>query len=71
MNDFVIDAGPIIHLSQLKLFNLLELLLTLHISTDVWKEITRFDLPGKKELEEFKEIQVHRILEREKKTDQG
>jgi hypothetical protein len=61
MNDIVIDAGPIIHLSQLKLFNLLEPFLPLHTSTEVWKEITSFDLPGKKEVEKFKKIQVHSL----------
>jgi predicted nucleic acid-binding protein len=68
MNDIVIDAGPIIHLSQLKLFNLLEPFLPLHTSTEVWKEITSFDLPGKKEVEQFKKIQVHRILKEEKRA---
>ncbi len=68
MNDIIIDAGPIIHLSQLKLFNLLELFLPLHTSTEVWEEITSFDLSGKKEVEQFKKIQVHRISEEEKRT---
>ncbi len=66
MNDVVIDAGPIIHLSQLKLFNLLELFPLLHTSTEVWNEITRFDLPGKKEVEKAENIKVHRVSEKEK-----
>lgn len=68
MSEFVINAGPIIHLSQLKLFHLFELFRNLHTSTEVWKEITRFDLPGKKEVEKSENIQVHRITEKEKRV---
>lgn len=66
MNEVIIDAGPIIHLSQLKLFHLLEMFPHLHTTTEVWKEITRFDLPGKKEVEGSEKVKVHQITPREK-----
>lgn len=67
MNEVVVDAGPIIHLSQLKLFQLFDLFPQLHTTAEVWREITRFNLPGKKEVERSKKIRVHRILKKEKK----
>jgi len=66
MNEVVIDAGPIIHLSQLKLFHLFDLFPQLHTTTEVWREITRFNLPGKEEAERSKKIRIHRILKKEK-----
>lgn len=66
MNEVIIDAGPIIHLSQLKIFHLLEMFPHLHTTTEVWKEITRFDLPGKKEVEGSEKVKVHQITPREK-----
>jgi predicted nucleic acid-binding protein len=67
MTDVVLDAGPVIHLSQLKLFPLLALFPSLHTSADIWREITRFDLPGKREIEGSKNIRVHKVPEREKR----
>lgn len=66
MNEVVIDAGPIIHLSQLKLFHLFDLFPQLHTTPEAWREITRFNLPGKQEAESSRKIKITRISKKEK-----
>jgi len=68
MTEVVLDAGPVIHLSQLKLFRLLALFPSLNTPLDVRKEITRFDLPGKREIERSEDIHMHRVSEKERRA---
>ncbi|MBM4024119.1 MAG: hypothetical protein FJ280_01770 [Planctomycetes bacterium] len=68
MSEVVLDAGPVIHLSQLKLFRLLALFPSLHTPLEVRKEITRFDLPGKREFERSEGIHVHRVSGSERRA---
>ena len=54
----VSNSGPLIHLTQIKSFNVLGIIKRIYIPQEVFDEVCSFGLPGKKEVRESKLIKV-------------
>jgi predicted nucleic acid-binding protein len=59
----VCDSGPLIHLSQVNSFSLLDIIKKIYISNEVYSETTLFNLPGSKEIKSSKTVLVKSLCD--------